>query len=315
MQKYKPLDSQQIPRFSEVKTFMRLPNIRTVKDVDFVVTGAPFDTACSYRTGSRFGPSAIRNASSLLKPYNRFMDVNIFDHLSGVDYGDLSIVPGYIESTYKRMQDDMTPIIEAGVVPIVLGGDHSITLAELRAVAAKHGPVALVHFDAHTDTYSSYFGEKYNHGTPFKYACDEGLIDTEHSIQVGMRGTFYSPDDLKISEDMGFKVLTTPDIREIGLEETGKMIRERVGNKPAFFTFDIDFVDPAYAPGTGTIEVGGFTSYETLQLIRMTKEIDFKGFDVVEVLPAHDNNEITAFLAANVAYEFISILANRVKNN
>lgn len=314
MNKYLPLNSLEVPRFAEIKTFMRLPNVKTTENVDYAVMGIPFDTGSTYRTGSRFGPSSIREISSLVKPYNVPQKVDVVDVLSGVDYGDIPVVPGFIEDTYERIEKTMTPIVESGTIPIGLGGDHSITLGELRTIAKVHGPVALVHFDAHFDTIDSYFGKKYNHGTVFKRALEEGLIDVEHSIQVGMRGTFYSEEDLTGSEDLGFEVITGFEMREIGLGEVVKRILNRVGGKKAFFTFDIDFVDPAYAPGTGTIEVGGFTSTESLWLIRKLKDIQFVGYDLVEVLPAFDPTQITAFLGANIVFEFISIIAVQKRN-
>jgi agmatinase len=292
---------------------MRLPNVQTTEDVDFAVIGIPFDTACSFRTGSRFGPASIRHISAMIRPYNMNLGVKIFDYASGIDYGDIPVVPGYIEDTYERIEKELFPIVDAGVIPICLGGDHSITLGELRAIAKKYGPVALVHFDSHLDTWDEYFGRKYNHGTPFKRALEEGLIDVKNSIQVGMRGSLYEADDIKSAEDLGFKVITANQVRKLGFEEVGRQIRERVGDSLAFFTFDIDFVDPAYAPGTGTIEVGGFTSYETLSLIWETKNLNFVGFDIVEVLPAFDPTEITAYMAANVGFEFASIVALRKK--
>lgn len=311
--KYMPLNSLEVPRFAEIKTFMRLPNVKTVEDVDYAIVGVPFDTGVTYRPGQRFGPAAMRDISSLIKPYNVPQDVNVVDELSGVDYGDISVNPGYIEDTYDRMTEGLLPLVKAGVTPICLGGDHSITLGELRAVAKVHGPVALVHFDSHFDTIDSYFGKKYNHGTVFKRALEEGLIDVEHSIQIGMRGTFYSKEDLKGSEELGFKVITSFEIREIGIEETIRQIKERVGDAKAFFTFDIDFVDPAFAPGTGTIEVGGFSSTESLYMVRQLKDINFVAYDLVEVLPACDPSQITAFLGANVVFEFISIEALKKK--
>lgn len=313
MKKYTPINSLEVPRFAEVKTFMRLPNVRTTEDIDYAIVGIPFDTGSTYRTGSRFGPSSIREISSLIKPYNVPHDINVVEWLSGVDYGDIAVVPGYIEDTYARIEAGLDPILQAGITPICMGGDHSVTLGELRSVAKKHGPVALVHFDAHFDTLDSYFGRKYNHGTPFMRALEEGLIDVEHSIQVGMRGSFYSKEDLTGSRDLGFQVLTAFEMRDLGLQEVTRQIRERVGDRKAFLTFDIDFVDPAYAPGTGTIEVGGFTSFESLQMIRDLRDIQFVGFDMVEVLPSFDPSQITAFLGSNVMFEFISILAYQKK--
>jgi len=309
MKKYYPANSLESPRFCGVRTFMRLPNIQTTEDVDIAIVGIPFDTACSFRTGSRFGPAAIRDMSATIRPYNVNLGINSFEYVAVVDYGDIPVVPGYIEDSYERIEKELQRIVDAGIIPICLGGDHSITLGELRAISKKYGPVALVHFDSHTDTVDSYFGRKYSHGTPFKRAYEEGLIDTAHSIQVGIRGNFYEADGLKDSMDLGFKVITANEVHELGIKEVGHQISERVGDRLTFFTFDIDFVDPAYAPGTGTMEVGGFTSYETLALIREIEDINFVGFDVVEVLPAYDPSQITAFLAANVAHEFITITA------
>lgn len=311
--KYVPLNSLESPRFAEIKTFMRLPNVKTTENIDYAVIGVPFDTGVTYRPGQRFAPSAIRDISSLIKPYNIPQDVNVVDVLSGVDYGDVSVNPGYIEDTYDRMVKGLSPVIDSGVIPICLGGDHSITLGELRAIARKHGPVALVHFDSHFDTIDEYFGKKYNHGTVFRRAVEEGLIDVDHSIQIGMRGTFYSREDLTGSEDLGFKVITSFEMREIGIEKTIQLIKERVGSSKAFLTFDIDFVDPAYAPGTGTIEAGGWTGAEALQMVRALKNINFVGYDLVEVLPSYDSSQITAFLAANIVFEFISIIALQKK--
>lgn len=307
--KYVPLNSLEVPRFAEIKTFMRLPNVKTTENIDYAILGVPFDTGTTYRPGARFAPSAIRDISSLVKPYNVPQKVNVVDELSGVDYGDISVIPGFIEESYEKITEGLQPIVEAGAIPICLGGDHSITLGELRAIAKVHGPVALVHFDSHFDTIDSYFGKKYNHGTVFKRALEEGLIDVEHSIQVGMRGTFYSEEDLNGSTDLGFEVITSFEIREIGIPETLRRIRERVGGSKAFLTFDIDFVDPAFAPGTGTIEVGGFSSTESLHMVRQLKGLNFVGYDLVEVLPAYDPSQITAFLGANVVFEFISLIA------
>ena len=205
-------------------------------------------------------------------------------------------------------------ILEENAVPIVLGGDHSITLAELRAVAKKYGPVALVHFDSHSDLCDEVFGQKYNHGTPFRRAIEEGLIDPAHSIQIGMRGSLYDPNEHKMAADLGMLLIPAHKVREMGFEALIKTAMERVGDKPVFLTIDIDFVDPAYAPGPGTPEVAGFTSYESLSLVRAIKDMNFVGFDIVEVLPAYDSGEVTAYLAANIVFEYLSILAAKKKD-
>ena len=309
-----PASALSSPRFCNMGNFMRMQKVESLDGLDFVVVGIPFDTASSFRSGSRFGPNGIRNISVMMKPNNAILEVNILEELRGGDYGDVGIIPGYILPTYENIEKELTPVIQAGVVPISLGGDHSITLAELRAVAKEHGKVSLVHFDSHADINEEVFGEKYNHGTPFRRAIEEGLIDPHTSIQVGMRGSLYDPDEFKKAAELGLKVIPAHKVRELGFKETINQIKDRVGDNKVFLTFDIDFVDPAYAPGTGTPEVGGFTSFETLSMIRDLKELNFVAFDIVEVSPSYDSNEITSLLAANIAFEFISILALQKKN-
>ena len=313
MVKYRPVDPRESPRFAGIKTFMRLPHVTTTEGVDVAIVGVPFDTGASYRVGARFGPEAIRSVSALLRHHNEVLDVSIFDHCSVVDYGDLPVNPGYIEDSYKMIEDGLLPILDGGVTPIMLGGDHSVTLPELRAMAKTHGPVALIHFDSHTDTGDKRFGRKYTHGTPFRRAVEEELILVDHSIQVGMRGSIYSRDSLDDARNMGFDLITTVEAQEQGIGDLIQRIRDRTGAAKAFVTFDIDFVDPAYAPGTGTPEVGGFTSSEALRVVRGMKGLDLVGFDLVEVLPQYDPSRITALLAANIVYEFISLIALRKK--
>lgn len=295
-------------------TFMRMTKVDSAKGLDFAIAGAPFDTASSFRSGSRFGPNAIRNISAMMKPNNVILQVNIMENLKGGDIGDFNVTPGYIHPTYDAIETGVAGILEENAVPIVLGGDHSITLAELRAVAKKYGPVALVHFDSHSDLCDEVFGQKYNHGTPFRRAIEEGLIDPAHSIQIGMRGSLYDPNEHKMAADLGMLLIPAHKVREMGFEALIRTAMERVGDKPVFLTFDIDFVDPAYAPGTGTPEVAGFTSYESLSLVRAIKDMNFVGFDIVEVLPAYDSGEVTAYLAANIVFEYLSILAAKKKD-
>ncbi len=313
MVKYRPVDPRESPRFAGIKTFMRLPHVTTTEGVDVAIVGVPFDTGASYRVGARFGPEAIRSVSALLRHHNEVLDVSIFDHCSVVDYGDLPVNPGYIEDSYKMIEEGLLPILDGGVTPIMLGGDHSVTLPELRAMAKTHGPVALIHFDSHTDTGDKRFGRKYTHGTPFKRAVEEELILVDHSIQAGMRGSIYSRDSLDDARKMGFDLVTTVEAQEQGIDELIHRIRDRAGDAKAFVSFDIDFVDPAYAPGTGTPEVGGFTSREALRVVRGLRDLDLVGFDLVEVLPQYDPSQITALLAANIVYEFISLIALRKK--
>lgn len=309
-----PASALSSPRFCNMGTFMRMTKVDSAKGLDFAIAGAPFDTASSFRSGSRFGPNAIRNISAMMKPNNVILQVNIMENLKGGDIGDFNVTPGYIHPTYDAIEAGVAGILEENAVPIVLGGDHSITLAELRAVAKKYGPVALVHFDSHSDLCDEVFGQKYNHGTPFRRAIEEGLIDPAHSIQIGMRGSLYDPNEHKMAADLGMLLIPAHKVREMGFEALIRTAMERVGDKPVFLTFDIDFVDPAYALGTGTPEVAGFTSYESLSLVRAIKDMNFVGFDIVEVLPAYDSGEVTAYLAANIVFEYLSILAAKKKD-
>ncbi len=309
MSGYQPPSASGSPRFCNMGTFMRLPMAHSAEGLDFGIIGIPFDTAASFRAGARFGPNGVRNISAMIKPNNVAMGVNIMDSIKGADLGDVPIIPDYIHETYAAIEKTLTEVLEQGAVPLSIGGDHAVTLGELRAIAKKHGKVSLIHFDSHLDLCDTVFGQKYNHGTPFRRAMEEGLIDPEHSIQIGMRGSLYDPDDFKIAADLGFKVIPGDMLHTMTPDELAKEIIDRVGDRKVFFTFDIDFVDPAYAPGTGTPEVGGFTSFETLQYIRKLKDLNFVGFDVVEVAPPYDHSEITAYMGANILFEFLSILA------
>src|SRR6266550_1573741 len=222
---YRPLDAQVIPRFAGIRTFMRAPHVEDLTGVDAAVYGIPFDTATSFRTGPRFGPEAIRSASSLIRPYNPALDVNVVEALSLVDYGDVPVSPGDTERTYAQVEEALAPIVDAGIFPAALGGDHSITLAELRALTRKHGPLALVQLDAHADTWDQYFGQPYFHGTTFKRAVEEGLLDAASSVQAGMRGSLYGAEDIQVARDLGLTVLSTDDLRELGPAAYGKLVR------------------------------------------------------------------------------------------
>jgi agmatinase len=247
----------------------------------------------------------------MLRPYNSNLDVKPFDVLSCVDYGDVAIVPGYIDRSYEAIEAAVAPIVDAGVVPLLIGGDHACTLPHLRATRSK-GPVAVIDFDSHTDAWDAYFGEKYNHGTWMRRAIEEGLVDVAHSIEVGLRGSVYEKGDWEgLRSELGLEYLTTEEIFDIGPEETAKRIRKRVGKAKAFISFDIDVVDPAFAPGTGTPEAGGPSAHDMLVVLRGLTGIDFLGFDVVEVIPTYDPAGQTATLAANLAYEMLSLVALR----
>jgi agmatinase len=268
------------------------------------------NTSATFKVGARFGPEAIRSASVLLRPYNPELDVHVFATLSCIDYGDAPVAPGFIHESHAAITATLRPLAEARVVTLSLGGDHSVALPELRALAAVYGPLALVQFDSHGDLWDSYYGgQKYTHGTPFRRAVEEGLILPEWSVQLGMRGPLYGPEDLQMARDMGFAVLTTTELLARSPQEIGDLVRARVGDRPAFLSFDIDFFDPAYAPGTGTPEVGGPTSFQGLAYLRACTGVRWVGGDVVEVLPALDHGQITAHLAAQVGYEFLSLVA------
>jgi agmatinase len=278
--------------------------------VDVGVLGAPFDTATSFRPGARFGPEAIRTASTLLRPYNPAQDVDVFAPQSVADLGDLETTPGNAARTADQLAAGLGRVVEAGVAPIVLGGDHSVVLGELRAHAARHGPLALVLLDAHADTWNEYYGERYFHGSPFRRALEEGLLAPERSLLAGMRGPLYGASDLEETRGMGFEVLTCDELRALGFDAYSELVRRRVGDAPTYLSFDIDVVDPAFAPGTGTPEVGGLLGQEALGFVRALGGQRFVGFDVVEVSPPYDTaGQTTAMLAANLAYEFLALTA------
>jgi agmatinase len=311
MPRYTPADASLVPRYSGVRTFARLPHITVpAPEIDAAVLGAPFDTATSFRPGARFGPEAIRSGSALLRPYHPPLDVDVFGTLSLVDGGDLAVTPGNALRTVEQIDAGLRPLLEAGIVPLVLGGDHSIVLGELRAQAAVHGPVALVLFDAHADTWDQYYGERYFHGTPFRRAVEEGVLDPTRSVLAGMRGPLYAAADLAYPRELGFDLIPGDELLALGPDVYGRRVRERIGSGPVYLSFDIDVLDPAFAPGTGTPEVAGLQPREALAFLRALKGVSFSGFDVVEVSPPFDGpGQITALHAAAVAYELLALLA------
>jgi agmatinase len=299
-----------MPRFSGVRTFARLPHVTELEGVDAAAIGIPFDTATTFRPGARFGPEAIRSASALLRPFLPAWDLDLVASLSMADLGDAPVAPGDTIETYRRVEAALGPIVEAGVFTLCLGGDHAITLAELRVLAGRHGPLALVQLDSHTDTWDEYFGQKYFHGTTFKRAAEEGLLATDVSIQAGLRGSVYGSEDLDVSRELGFSVVPVEELRELGPARFGELVRERVAERPVFLSFDVDFLDPAFAPGTGTPEVGGLSTHEALAFLRALRGIRLAGADVVEVAPAYDGpGQVTALAAANVAWELLALHA------
>ena len=307
---HRPLDAQVIPRFAGIRTYMRAPHTTDLAGVDAAAFGIPFDTGTSFRTGARFGPEGIRSASALIRPYHPVLDVNVVESLSIVDYGDLPVSPGDTVRTYAQVEEAMLPLVTAGVFPLALGGDHSITLAELRVLARKHGPLCLVQLDAHGDTWDEYFGQKYFHGTTFKRAAEEGLLVTAGSVQAGMRGSVYGADDIRASEELGFTVIQSEELRALGPEAYGRLVKSHVGERPVFLSFDVDFLDPAFAPGTGTPEIAGFSTAEAVAFLRSLAGIRLAGADIVEVAPAYDGpGQQTALAAANVGFELLALRA------
>lgn len=308
---YRPADSMRAPRFTGVRTFMRLPAVPTLDDVDAVVVGVPTDSAVSFRSGARFGPAAIRDASILLRDYNKALDVNVPKTLSMVDYGDAPTVPGYHEETLRRVEEFLRPIYDRDVVPMILGGDHSLVMAEFRALAgALGGPFAVVHFDAHADVLDDYYGVKHFHGTMFRRGVEEGLIDPSRSVQVGMRGTLH-PGDEAAGASLGYQVFWYDDLVTMTPAAFGEAVRRRVGDMPVLVSFDIDFIDPAYAPGTGTPEVAGPSSHEALAYLRALGPLDYRSFDLVEVSPPYDPAGVTSLVASVACFEMLSLLALR----
>lgn len=293
------------PRFAGPYTFAHVPHTGELAGVDVAFLGVPFDTAAGYRVGQRFGPGAIRAASSRLRPYHEPLGVAPFELLNCVDRGDVQVLPGVTEESLRRIEAGVAEIVAAGAIPALLGGDHSCTLAHMRAVAAN-GPVAVVAFDAHEDCAEQIMGLRYSHGTWLRRAIEEGLVDVAHSIAVGLRGPTGGPADRTLLRDeLGLDYLTIEDVAELGAAAAGARIRARVGSAPTFVSFDVDVLDPACAPGTGTPEIGGATTREAQAMVRALAGATVVGFDVMEVIPAYDHGELTASAAAGIAYELL----------
>ena len=306
-----PRDPFVSPRFGQVATFMLLPMAPSPVGLDVAVLGIPFDGGVSYRPGARFGPRAVRDQSSLIRPWNPVLKVHPFEQLRVADCGDVDVVPVSIEATHAAVFRRIAEVVDAGATPLCVGGDHSVTLPILRALAKRHGPLGLVHFDAHPDTWDEYFGSKLYHGTPFRRAVEEGLIDPRRMIQVGIRGPLYGPEDFAFQDRHEIDVIRIEEVKTHGVAwVAGRLARLQGG--PLYCSFDIDAVDPAYAPATGVPEVGGLTSYEALSLVRALAEFPLVGSDIVEVSPPYDGpGQITALLAANLLFEMVSVMALR----
>jgi len=306
---HQPRASFQSPRFAQPATFMRLPHVADPRGLDVAIVGVPYDGGTSYRPGARLGPREIRAQSSLIRPYSYFQKVAPFDVLNVADVGDVDPPPVSIEKAYEAIEARIGAIADTGARPIVAGGDHSISLPILRALARRHGPLALVQIDSHIDTWDEYFGGKYFHGTPFRRAIEEGIVEGRRFVQVGIRGPMYGEEDFAFHRDHGITMLDIDQVKARGVGWTVAEIR-RVLTGPSYMTFDIDAVDPAFAPGTGTPEVGGLTSHEAQQIVRGLGGLSLVGGDVVEVSPVFDGpGQITALLAANLMFEFLCVLA------
>ena len=304
-----PADATAVPRFAGLATFARLPTADQVDRWDIALVGVPFDGGTSYRPGARFGPAAVRQGSRLLRPYNPALDALPFVQAQVVDAGDIACTPFSAEEAVGQVEASADALLSGGGRLVAIGGDHTIALPLLRATARRHGPLALVHFDAHLDTWDTYFGQRFTHGTPFRRAWEEGLLLVDHSAHIGLRGPLYSGADLSDDTSMGFAQITSDGVATLGVAEVVRRVLARVGDAPVYVSVDIDVLDPAHAPGTGTPEAGGLTSRELLSLVRGLRPAAVVGADVVEVSPAYDHAEITAIAAAHVLYDLVTLMA------
>ncbi|MEU5269193.1 agmatinase [Streptomyces hygroscopicus] len=304
-----PVDSSRVPRFAGPATFARLPRLDEVARADVAVVGVPFDAGVSYRPGARFGPAAVREASRLLRPYHPGLDVSPFATQQVADAGDIAVNPFDIGEAIETIQHAAGSLQADGTRLVTIGGDHTVALPLLRAAARRHGPVAVLHFDAHLDTWDTYFGAEHTHGTPFRRAVEEGILDTSALSHVGTRGPLYGKQDLTEDQKLGFGIVTSADVYRRGADEVADQLRQRIGDRPLYISIDIDCLDPAHAPGTGTPEAGGLTSRELLEILRGLAGCRLVGADVVEVAPAYDHAEITSVAASHIAYDLISLLA------
>lgn len=306
-----PPDALTVPRFAGPDTFARLLRLGDVGRADTAILGVPFDSGVSYRPGARFGPAAVRLGSKLLRPYHPGLDVEPWSVRQVADAGDAAVNPFDIPAAISQIEAAAEATYSRADRIVAIGGDHTIALPLLRAAHRRHGPVALVHFDAHLDTWDTYFGAPYTHGTPFRRASEEGLLALDRSAHVGTRGPLYARTDLTEDRRLGFATISTIDIARRGVDEAVDRIRERVGRHAVYLSVDIDVLDPAHAPGTGTPEPGGMTTRELQIILRGLVDLPVVGADVVEVAPAYDHAELTSLAAAAVVYEFLGLFALR----
>jgi len=306
--KNQPLGGNDMPRFAGPATMMRLPAAPTAEGLDACFIGVPMDIGTSNRAGTRHGPRQIRAESCMLRPYNMATGAAPFDRLQVADIGDVAINTFDLKKSVLLIEAAFDKVLAHDCVPLTLGGDHTLTLPILRAMAKKHGPVALVHIDAHADINEHMFGEAIAHGTPFRRAFEEGLLAADRVFQIGLRGTGYSPDDFDWSRRQGFTVVPAEDCWQKSLVPLMDEVRARIGDHPVYLTYDIDSLDPAFAPGTGTVEIAGLSTWQALEIIRGCKGLNLIGGDLVEVSPPYDPSGNTALIGANLLYEMLCVL-------
>lgn len=303
------IDAALVPRYAGIGTFARLPRIDEVSDIEVAILGVPFDSGVSFRPGARFGPAHVRESSRLLRPFNPANFTLPFASQQVADAGDLAVNPFDLLQAIEEIENGSRALHERAKRLITIGGDHTIALPLLRTMAAKHGPISVIHFDAHLDTWDTYFGATFTHGTPFRRASEEGLIDRDGSMHVGIRGPLYSSKDLPEDANLGFEIFSSVEFEDLGTKAAVERIKARVQNRPVYISIDIDVLDPAHAPGTGTPEAGGLTSRELLSVIRSFSSFNIVGADVVEVAPAYDAAGITGIAASHVIFELLSAMA------
>jgi guanidinobutyrase / D-arginase len=303
-----PVDSLKVPRFAGPATFARLPRLDQVDRCDAAIVGVPFDSGTTYRPGARFGPMAIRQASRLLRAYHPGLDVEPFGAQQVADAGDISANPFDISEAIRQTEEGAAELLRSVSHLVTFGGDHTIALPLLRAVKEKFGPVALLHLDAHLDTWDTYFGAAYTHGTPFRRAWEEGLLLQDQAVHVGIRGPLYAREDLGEDERFGFAIVSAMDLESIGVAGAVERVRDRLGDAPVYVSVDIDVIDPGLAPGTGTPEAGGLLTREVLGILRGLAGLRIESADIVEVSPAYDHGETTSIAASHIAYELLGLL-------
>lgn len=302
----RPVDALVYPRFSGIATFMRLPHVTRAQELDIALIGIPYDGGATYRSGPRFGPRHVRDQSAIIRPWNPALNCDPFEKWRIGDFGDLSINPLSIEDTFQRITQQLDEVLKTGARTACVGGDHSILLPILRSIHKRFGAVGLIQFDAHNDTWGGYFGSPHSHGTPVRRAVEEGLLSPKDVLQIGLRGQVYSKADFDFGRQHGFTVVTSEEFHCGGIALVQRHLK-KLARRPVYITLDIDVVDPACAPGTGTPQVGGLSSAQIIDLVRSLRGLNIVGCDLVEVSPPYDTGEITSLLAANLLYELICV--------